>query len=922
MRKASTQTTNVVVNDKEVVLEVHPLASAVEVIREDLGLTGTKLVCGAGVCGACTILVDGRPTASCVMPACGLDGTEVQTVEHFSPQNQDRSEASSCPQDLHPVQKAFLAHDGLQCGYCTPGFIVESIAFYQRWRSARGISSPSRKAIALALSGHLCRCGAYVGIYEAVRAACAGEFDDITEFSYPRHEGLEKVTGRARYTTDVRYDGMLVAKLLGSAHAHALVKSLDWSAAEAMPGVEAIVDVLNDPHRVVRYVGHPILAIAAIDEHTAHEAIKAVKVEYEPRPFVIDPIEALSPDSSIVFPERKKSPPNASEGPIPPGKWEGNLRTPSLNHALSHKKGKADKALKRARAHQDDLRLVENTYSTPGQTHTALEPHACVAVWEEGRLTVHASTQTVFALAKEIARHYHLRSADVVVHSDFVGGAFGAKQGMRLEHTAAIDLARLAKAPVKLVYDRLEEMLLGGYRPSTRIETSVVTDSEANQRGITALAYGNSGIAVQSQNASWIRFAYSGPKHCDDYDVLTNVSPAKPFRGPSGPSAFWALEQSVDQTAHELAMDPVSLRRSWEGSDVRNGLYDWVESIPEWKNRGRPGSDKGRFRAGIGLAIGSWFSAYNNVTRIQLDATPEGLVASCALQDMGQGSRSVIAKAIADELGVPFHSIRVNIGTSTFVEGPASSGSRTTPSIYPTSVEAAHRMRDMLVERAKSKLGLSRPSWEAGGIRHATGHLPISEALQRLAPFSVTSKKRGGNSPFDLLGALPSGELGMTFFLKMTGALSLVAVEVDTRLGLIKPQKIWMGMAVGKIVNPELANSQVYGGVIQSLGFALTEERQYDPRTGTLLTFGLEDYRIPGIGDIPEIEIFYDESGFEKMRGGAVGLSEVSTLPTPAALGNAVFNATGWRPTELPLRPHRVLENVSRPRSPSCVYKS
>ncbi len=477
------QTVRTVVNGEEVVLEVDPRAAAVDVIREDLGLTGTKLVCGAGVCGACTVRVDGTPTTSCMMPACSLDGKDVRTIEDHG------------AGDLHPVQKAFLAQDGLQCGYCTPGFIVEAIAFYDRWRAAHGTSSPSRETIALELSGHLCRCGAYVGIYEAVRAACAGEYDDVAEVSYPRHEALEKVTGRARYTTDVppeggerdtAYDGMLVGKLLGSRHAHALVESIDTRAAEAIPGVEAIVDVLDDPHRVVRYVGHPILGVAAVDEATARRAIAAVRVEYRPRPFVVGLDNAMAPSAPMVFPEREKQVANASEGPIPPASWQGNVRTPSVNLGISYRKGKAKQNLRHAREGDDELRRVEGTYLTPAQTHTAFEPHACVAAWDSSRLTVHTSTQTVFQLGLEIARHYRLRAQDVVVRADFVGGAFGAKQGMMLEHTAAIDLARAAQAPVKLVFDRLEEMVLGGCRPRCWISTAIVSDRQADPLGITA----------------------------------------------------------------------------------------------------------------------------------------------------------------------------------------------------------------------------------------------------------------------------------------------------------------------------------------------------------------------------------------------------------------------------------------------------
>ncbi|MGI9519798.1 MAG: molybdopterin cofactor-binding domain-containing protein, partial [Pirellulaceae bacterium] len=798
-----------------------------------------------------------------------------------------------------------------QCGFCTPGFIVEGIHFYDCWRAAHGNSSPSREEIALAMSGHLCRCAAYTGIYEAIRAACAGDCDDIGDFEYPRHDGVAKVTGHAKYTVDVHYHGMLVGKLLGSPHAHAAVKTIDTSKALTMPGVKAIIDVLDDPHRVVRYVGQPILAIAAADEDTVFAAIEAIEIDFDVCPFVVDDAKARSPDSPVVYPESKKKTPNASEGPIPPGKWEGNVRTPYLNMALSHKKGRARKTLQQAREGQPGLHLIEHTFVTPAQTHTALEPHCSVAIWEsENRLTLHTSSQNIFVLANEVAKHYKLKRENVTIYSEYIGGAFGAKQGMRIEHTAAIELAREAGAPVKLVYDRLEEMVLGGFRPTARIEFSLVTDDDAQQRGITAMCYGSCGTAVQSQNAPWLRVMYGGPKHLADFDIATNWGAARPFRGPCGPSAFWALESAVDEAAHRLKIDPLELRRKWDRSDVRDKLYDWVESIPEWKDRDAVAKRSGRFRIGIGMAAGNWFNAFHNATRVKLESTPEGVVASCAVQDMGQGSRSVIGKAVADELGVSLRDIEVQIGDSALVKGPVSSASRTTTSLYPTSTEAAGMLKAKLISAASSQMDLANARWDSGGIRHDSGHVPLTDLLKQLPPQSVTSAKRGGNGTFDVIGRMPTGNLGISFFLKMTGSVCVIQTLIDTLLGTIKPQKVWMGMSFGKVVNPELCHSQACGAIMQSLGFALTEERQYDPHTGTLLSFGLEDYRIPGIGDVPEMEIYFDESKFQKMRGGACGMSELATIPIPAALGNAIFHATGWRPTELPMRPHRVLEHV------------
>src|SRR5712672_1352062 len=238
-------------------------ALLVDVVRDALNLTGTKLVCGAGICGACTVLVDGAPVVSCLMPARTAADKSVTTVEGIGAGK------------LHPVQKAFMAHDALQCGFCTPGFIVEAAAFHDGWRQAQGTATPSREEIGAALSGHLCRCGAYDGIFSAVAAACAGQFDGDDIVS-PRVEAREKVTGLAKYTVDIRHDGQLEGVILRSQIAHGRIVELDLAPARAIPGVMAAISLLGDD-RMVRYVGEPIAAVAAKDRDTAVKAIAAIR---------------------------------------------------------------------------------------------------------------------------------------------------------------------------------------------------------------------------------------------------------------------------------------------------------------------------------------------------------------------------------------------------------------------------------------------------------------------------------------------------------------------------------------------------------------------------------------------------------------------------------------------------------------------
>jgi xanthine dehydrogenase YagR molybdenum-binding subunit len=880
-------------NGEERSVDVRAEEPAVEVLRDRLGLTGTKLVCGEGVCGACTILLDGVAVTSCLLPATGLAGRTVTTVEGFGP-------------GLHPVQRAFVARDGLQCGYCTPGFVVEAIAFYDRWRAERGNEEPRLEDVVSALAGHLCRCGAYLGIIAAVRDACAGRFDAVEDPTGPRVEAPLKVTGRAVYTTDVHHEGQLEGRIVRSSHPHARVLSVDLASALALPGVRAAVELVGED-RIVRYVGQEVAAVAAVDRHTAEQARAMVKVTYEPLPAVIGMEAARAAGAPLVYTSGSEAP-SAGEGETAPAPWDGNVRGPVT--MLPQETAEAARSLVDGARWAGDPLLVEGRWRTDAQVHTALEPHACVARWEGDELHVHVSTQAVVEVAHRIAKRFGLLEDKVHLVAEHVGGGFGAKLSLTPETVTAVELARAAGAPVRVVLDREEEMSVAGYRPGAEIDVALLASRTGGLPALQMQAYGDGGVATGSMISAFAGMLYpAGAMQLLDYDVVNHMPPGAPFRGPGGPLACWALEQAVDEAAHRLGEDPLSLRRRWDLHPGRRRLYDWVESLPLWKGRPRTGTQSGRYRQGVGVAAGGWLYMHQSNCQVEVGVEGGRLYVATAVQDMGTGSRSVLVATVARAFGVGASQVGVRIGDTRLVTGPTSGGSRTTATLVPAAFDAASRLRGKLAEDAGTRVGLADARAGDEGIRHAGGLVKWREALDRAPDMNVVAA-RPEDAPTEQPPPMPpSGTL--TFGSGFTGAVHVSEVEVDTLLGRTRVLRVAVGIAAGRIAVPELARSQCYGGVIQGIGYALYEQRQVDPRTGLVLSTGLEDYRIPGIGDVPEIDIHFDEEGFEHVPGGGVGLSELSTLAVAASVGNAVHDATGWRPHDLPVRPDRLLEGLS-----------
>jgi xanthine dehydrogenase YagR molybdenum-binding subunit len=882
------------INGKLAPLPDDPDALLIDVVRDSLGLTGTKLVCGAGVCGACTVLVDGAPIVSCLMPAGATADRSITSVEGIGGAT------------LHPVQKAFMAHDALQCGFCTPGFIVEAVAFHDGWRAARGTAVPSREEIGAALSGHLCRCGAYDGIFRAVADACAGRFDG-DDILPPRLEARDKVTGAAKYTVDIHHDGQLEGVILRSQQVHARIGELNLAAARAIEGVGAIVPLLGED-RIVRYVGEPIAAVAAKDRKTALAAVAAIHFSSERLPSAVGLDEARKPDAAIVFEKsaRKKAG-NVSEGAGAPAPWKGNIRGPSA--AFSKKPKKARSWVDDARAANNPL-LVEGTFRTATQQHVCLEPHAAVARFDGDRLTVHVSTQAVFHVMELIAKRFKLDHARVRVIADHVGGGFGSKASLGMETIAAIELARAAGAPVRVAFDRHEELSVTGYRPAAEMKIALLPSEQGELKALSLTAHADTGAATNSTISTLARLIYPAEaKALADFDVISNLPAGAPFRGPGGPPMAFVLEQAIDEAALRMKADPIALRKRWDPDPNRQRLYDWAMDLDVWRRRKTSAPQGGRYRRGVGVATGYWLYLWQPGSKVEVAVKGGRLIASCATQDIGTGTRTVIANTIAHEFGLEPHEVEVRIGDSRLPEGPGSGGSRVTASVIPPILLAVRQLKDAIQRNAKRQpVPGSNAPWRE--LLAASPDLGASATR----PEDGKPTTPGIRSPLK-----EAGFMGMIFGWMMRrfsnlaigagvpSSVQIVEVEVDTWLGHVRVLNVHTGIAVGKIAAPALARSQAAGAVIQGVGYALYEAREIDSRTGDVLSGGMEDYRIPGIADTPAIDVHFDEAGFEHVPGGSVGIGEVATVPTSPAIANAICNATGVRLDELPMRPDRLV---------------
>lgn len=747
--------------------------------------------------------------------------------------------------------------------------------------------------------------------------------DKLTTVGKPtaRIDGRLKVTGAARYTTDVRLPGMLFARMVRSTKAHARILAIDTSAAERADGVRAVVLVdhllggaeLRDPTKetpskfpIVRYVGQPIAAVAAATRAQAEEAARLVRVEYETLPHVVDVEEARKPGAPLVFPDAADAQGSAGGGGGPAGVPQtGNVRGPSVSGPNGKPAGDAGKGLADA-----DV-VVDSSYSTQVQTHSAIEPHGLVADWNGDSLTVYASTQGTGSVRDELSEVLGIPKAKIRVVTEFMGGGFGAKFGAGNYGVLAARLSQKAKAPVRLVLDRREEHESGGNRPSSVVRLRIGAKKDGTLTAIHFSSYGTAGTATGAGAGGPAKNLYPCPNVLvEESDVFTNAGPAAAFRAPGHPQGAFALEQTIDELAEKLGLDPLALRD--EIDTQHEGLLDDAAArrverriggeMVGWTKRRPAGSDTGRIKRGLGVAQAIWYRFVNLDSTCEVRIGRDGSVeVLSAVQDIGGGIRTALAQVVAEELGLRVPDVTVRIGDTSYPPGPASGGSVTTGSITPAARNAAFRAKREVYAQAAQVLSSTPEALMAS--------MPLRAAAAKLRTGQVTAQATRG----DDYGGFVAGHGRRGMGIGGYGGVQFAEVAVDVETGRVKVERVVAVHDCGRPINPLAVEGQIHGGIIQGLSYALYENRVLDRKTGTMLNANFEAYKIAGAREIPKIEVHIIEEYRGRSSTDAGGIGEPATVATAGAIANAVHNAIGARVRDLPITPARVLAALSRP---------
>lgn len=733
-----------------------------------------------------------------------------------------------------------------------------------------------------------------------------------------RVDGSLKTTGRARYTADVYLPGMLHGAMITSSFPHARIRSIDLSKAKSYPGVKGvyILQHISDqaevrdkkkemPSRypIVRFAGQPIGGIAAASQAAADEAVKRVQIDYEQLPFVTSVEDASRPDAPAVYPAAAAMGATAGGGggdeDVP---QKGNLRGPSVGPQGG--KGSLEKGFAEAEV------VVEGDYRTQVQTHCSLETHGVVADWKPEMLTVYASTQGTPTVRDELAEVFGIPKSRVRVITEFMGGGFGAKFGAGNFGVVATALSKQTGAPVKMMLTRKQEQLSSGNRPDSRVHLKIGAKKDGSLTAMQLVSYGTAGVGTGAGAAGPTQNMYRCPNlRTEEYDVFTNAGPAAAMRAPGHPQGAFALEQAIDELAEKLGIDPLELRDKNDEHPARREERRIGAQLSGWSERHKPGADSGVIKGGLGVAQAVWYRIGDTNSHAEVRIGRDGSVEfMSSVQDIGGGIRTILAQVVAEELGLQPGDIAMKIGDTTFPQGPSSGGSQTTNSITPAARNAAYKAKHLFLEDIAPAFAvpakeLVMSEGKVFSKDDPSKSLTFKQAAGRMKNEEISARAKRSD---DYKEAHGHGRM-ITY-----GGVQFAQVAVDTETGFIKVEKIWAVHDCGRPMNPLLLENQINGGVLQGVSYALYEDRVIDRNYGYVLNPNLEQYKILGSRETPEIKVHVIENILGLSSTDAGGIGEPSKIPTAAAVANAVYNATGVRVRQLPMRPATMLAALGK----------